>query len=289
MRMITLDGRASLLVPAHEGAGDATIDVHTASAGRFPAEPDSLFEQWDTFRAWADTVDPASAVPLGDRRVGPPVARPRQVFAIGANYHEHADEAGIEAPADPLVFGKFVGCLTGPHDPVTLPSEAVDWEVELVVVIGRRADHVAVADGWAHVAGLTVGQDLSERAVQFSLPVLQLALAKSYPGFGPIGPVLVTPDEFDDPDDLGIACSIGDEVLQADRTARMIFPVAELVSRLSMFCPLLPGDLIFTGTPAGVGAARTPPRFLRPGETLVSRIEGIGELRNPLIARQPAR
>ncbi|MYS86767.1 fumarylacetoacetate hydrolase family protein [Embleya scabrispora] len=281
MRTATIDGRLHLLL----GAG--AIDVHTASGGAFAADPDpdAAFADWDRLRDWAHTLDPARATPVDPARIGAPVRRPRQVFGVGVNYRDHAAEAGLAVPDTPVVFGKFSSCLTGPYDPVTLPSAAVDWEVELVVVVGRRAERVAAEDGWAHVAALTVGQDLSERAVQVGAPVMQLSLAKSFPGFGPIGPALVTPDEFEDPDDLRLGCSIDGEVVQNGSTRDLVFPVPELIARLSAHCTLLPGDLIFTGTPAGVGAVRRPPRFLRPGQTLVSWVEGIGELRNPMRAR----
>jgi len=160
----------------------------------------------------------------------------------------------------------------------------VDWEVELVVVVGRRAENVAEEHAWSHVAGVTVGQDLSERAVQMTGPVPQFSLGKSFPGFGPIGPAIVSSDELSDPDDLELACSVDGEVLQRGRTRDMVFSVPELVARISAVCPLLPGDIIFTGTPPGVGMARTPPRFLSGGTTLVSTIEGVGELRNPMVA-----
>jgi 2-keto-4-pentenoate hydratase/2-oxohepta-3-ene-1,7-dioic acid hydratase in catechol pathway len=144
---------------------------------------------------------------------------------------------------------------------------------------------VSEKDAWRHVAGLTIGQDLSERAVQLAGPVPQFSLGKSYPGFSPIGPVIVTPDEFSDPNDLALGCAVDGEVLQDGRTKDLIFSVPELVARLSAVLPLLPGDVIFTGTPSGVGMARDPQRFLVPGTTLVSTIEGIGELRNPLVGR----
>ena len=214
----------------------------------------------------------------------PPVEHVRMVWAIGLNYRDHAAESGVAAPSSPAVFTKFPTCLTGPSATIELPSASVDWEVELVAVIGRLADHVAEEKAWAHVAGLTVGQDISERAVQLAGPVPQFSLGKSFPGFGPIGPWVVTVDEFANPDDLALRCELDGRVLQDGRTKDMIFSVPELVARLSAVCPLLPGDLIFTGTPPGVGMARTPPQFLRPGGTLVSSIEGIGELRNPLVA-----
>jgi 2,4-didehydro-3-deoxy-L-rhamnonate hydrolase len=180
-----------------------------------------------------------------------------------------------------LVFTKFPTCLTGPFDPIPIPVRTVDWEVELVVVIGVRAEHARPADAWRHVAGLTVGQDISDRALQFEGQAPQFSMGKSYPGFGPLGPSVVTPDEVADPDNLELGCALDGEIMQHARTGDLIFGIAELIERLSAVCPLLPGDLIFTGTPSGVGAFRKPPVFLRPGQQLTSWIEGIGELRNP--------
>ena len=279
MRIGRINGRLSLV------SGDHALDVETASDGRFDADPDLVFRRWREFTAWAGLQTPGDGQPFTSDQVGPPLQRPAQVFGIGLNYRAHVDEAGVaQSPASPAVFTKFVSSITGPYDTVTLPSSQVDWEVELVAVIGQRAYQVSERDAWAHVAGLTVGQDISERAVQLAGPVPQFSLGKSYPGFSPIGPVLVTPDEFSDPDDLALGCSLDGEILQDGRTKDLIFGVPELVARLSAVLPLLPGDLIFTGTPSGVGMARDPQRYLAPGGTLVSTIDGIGELRNPLVA-----
>jgi 2-keto-4-pentenoate hydratase/2-oxohepta-3-ene-1,7-dioic acid hydratase in catechol pathway len=177
-----------------------------------------------------------------------------------------------------VTFTKFPSSLTGPDAVVTLPEGNVDWEVELVVAIGRGGHEIDREVAWNHVAGLTIGQDLSERVAQLDGPRPQFSLAKSHPGFSPTGPWLVSVDEFDDPGDLAISCSLDGEVLQDSRTSRMIYDIPELIARLSAVVSLLPGDLIFTGTPAGIGNARTPKRFLHPGETLVSAIEGIGQI-----------
>ncbi|MFF7186668.1 fumarylacetoacetate hydrolase family protein [Streptomyces sp. NPDC008222] len=179
-----------------------------------------------------------------------------------------------------LVFTKFVTALTGPVTEVTLPPGGhTDWEVELVVVLGKEGRHVSEADAWSHVAGLTVGQDISERVLQMDGPAPQFSLGKSYPGFAPTGPWLVTPDEFDDPDDLELTCAVNGEEMQRGRSRQLVFSVPALIARLSGVLPLFPGDLIFTGTPAGVGLGRTPQRWLTAGDELVSSIEGIGELR----------
>jgi 2,4-diketo-3-deoxy-L-fuconate hydrolase len=277
-RLARVRGRLSLLM---EGGA---VDVKSASGGRFPADPDDVMPQWEELRDWAAGYGGGAAAPYQPSDVGAPLLRPAQVFGIGLNYRDHAAESGVAVPDAPAVFTKFRTCLTGPYDAVRLPSGTVDWEVELVVVIGRRAEQVAEEQAWSYVAGVTVGQDLSERSVQLAGPVPQFSLGKSFPGFGPIGPAIVTPDELTDPEDLELACFLDDEVLQKGRTRDMVFSVPELVARLSAVCPLLPGDLIFTGTPPGVGMARTPPRYLSGGTTLVSTIEGIGELRNPLVA-----
>jgi 2-keto-4-pentenoate hydratase/2-oxohepta-3-ene-1,7-dioic acid hydratase in catechol pathway len=260
------------------------LDVEEASAGRFTSDPAQAFESWDDILEWAheqpgDRFEPYSAVDLG-----PPSPRPRQVFAIGANYRSHLEEVGgIQPPREPVVFTKFSSCIGGPFQTVPLPSQFVDWEAELVVIIGSRSWRVAEREAWRHVAGVTVGQDLTDRVLQLSgAPAPQFCLGKSFPGFGPLGPVLVTPDELDDPDDIEIGCSINGEVLQKARTIDMLFPVPTLISYLSRVCPLLPGDVIFTGTPAGIGATRNPPRFLRPGQTLVTWGGGVGELHNTM-------
>jgi 2-keto-4-pentenoate hydratase/2-oxohepta-3-ene-1,7-dioic acid hydratase in catechol pathway len=188
----------------------------------------------------------------------------------------------MDVPSIPATFTKFPTCLAGPYDEVALSSRTVDWEVELVVVIGQRASRVARADAWSHVAGLAVGQDVSDRTVQFAAGA-QFSLGKSFPGYGPIGPWLVTPDEVDDPDDLVLGCSVDGETVQQARTGDLIFGVAPLIAELSAVLPLLPGDVIFTGTPAGVGFTRQPPRFLQAGETLESWIEGVGTIRNRFV------
>jgi 2-keto-4-pentenoate hydratase/2-oxohepta-3-ene-1,7-dioic acid hydratase in catechol pathway len=281
MRLASVDERAVYI------DGDRVVDVADASDGRLGPDPMAVLEHWEQFTDWARGVELDSAAHVAEavlRRAGPPVPGPRQVFALALNYRPHAAEVGFEPPEHPLVFTKYPSCLVGPCATVALPSEFVDWETELVVVIGRGGHRIAPDRAWAHVAGLTIGQDLTERRVQVAAKPPQFALSKSFPGFGPTGPVLVTPDEFPDPDDLGLTCLLGEEVVQRARTTEMIFPVPDVIARISAVCPLLPGDLIFTGTPAGVGATMTPERYLRPGDVLTSRIDGIGEIRTTFTA-----
>lgn len=194
-----------------------------------------------------------------------PSPEPRQVFGIGLNYRAHADESGVPHPDFPPTFTKFPSSIGGPDEVVLLPSENVDFEVELVVVIGRHSHHVSAADAWQHVAGVCIGQDLSERVVQMEPPVPQFNLGKSFPGFAPMGPWIVTVDELDDPDDLPLSCHINGELMQESRSSDLIFSVPQLFEILTAITPFMPGDVIFTGTPQGVGQSRDPKRFLRQG------------------------
>jgi 2-keto-4-pentenoate hydratase/2-oxohepta-3-ene-1,7-dioic acid hydratase in catechol pathway len=279
MRIANHAGRAVLVVSDGRAA-----DIATASDGRFGPDPQSVYAVWDEFVDWAEALPPGPATePVDERRLGPPVPAPRQVFAVALNYPEHAAEAEQTRPEVPLIFTKFPTCLVGPAAEVALPSAMVDWEVEAVVVIGREARAVGAAAAWDHVAGVTLGQDLSARDVQRLGPAPQFSLGKSFPGFGPTGPWLATTDEFDR-DAIELECILGGEVVQRGSTAEMIFSVPELIAYVSGVCPLLPGDLLFTGTPSGVGARRTPPRFLAPGDELVSRAAGVGEIVQRFVA-----
>jgi 2-keto-4-pentenoate hydratase/2-oxohepta-3-ene-1,7-dioic acid hydratase in catechol pathway len=287
VRIANLGGRA-VLVRGDTASNARAIDVETASEGRFGPDIHRLFDDWAAFTDWASSAldDPTRLSSSGEAayrdidvtELGAPVPRPRQVFAIGLNYAEHAAEAGYPPDAMPVTFTKFPSSIVGPDTVVELPEGHVDWEVELVVVIGREAYKVDRQNAWDHVAGLTIGQDLSERITQLQGAAPQFSLGKSFPGFGPTGPWLVTPDEFTDRDDLAISCSLSGEGMQSSRTSMMLYDVAELLVRLSAVCPLLPGDIIFSGTPSGIGNRRTPPRFIGPDDVLVSEIEGIGTL-----------
>jgi 2,4-diketo-3-deoxy-L-fuconate hydrolase len=274
MRTGNLSGRLVLI------ADDGAIDVERASQGRFSSDPQAVFERWSEFREWASEAPADDVSPFSMEELGPPVPRPTQVFAIGANYRDHVAESGMKVPEWPMIFGKFQSSFTGPFGEIELPTGAVDWEVELVFVIGRVGRKVPAERAWDFVAGLTVGQDLSEREIQVRGAAPQIGLAKSLPGFSPSGPFLVTPDSLENPDDLAIECVLDGETVQQARTADLIYSVPMLIEVLSSLLPLLPGDVVFSGTPGGVGVARKPPRFLEPGEELVSRIEGIGEMRH---------
>jgi 2-keto-4-pentenoate hydratase/2-oxohepta-3-ene-1,7-dioic acid hydratase in catechol pathway len=267
-------------------AGDLALDVEQASNGRFSSDPALVFARWDGFADWAASVDVAghaASVAFSDSALGAPSPRPRQVIGVGLNYADHAKESGLPIPEQPVVFTKFASSVAGPDVDVRLPGDTVDWEAELVVVIGKGGRDIPRADAAHHIAGYTVGQDLSERTVQWQGQPAQFSMGKSYEGFAPTGPAIVSLDEFADPEKLAISTTITDADGSATRvqdssTSQLIFSVTELVHRLSQTIELLPGDLIFTGTPPGVGAGMDPKRFLVDGEVVVTEIEGIGRI-----------
>ena len=220
----------------------------------------------------------------GKPRIGAAVARVETFYAIGLNYAQHAAEAGMEPPKEPILFNKSASCLAGPNDALTLPkgSEKSDWEVELGVVIGKRAQNVSVEEALSYVAGYCVINDVSERAYQIERGG-QWTKGKSAPGFGPVGPYLVTADEVPDPQALGLRLSLNGEMVQNNFTSDMIFSVAEIIAHMSEFMALVPGDVIATGTPEGVGMGMKPQRFLRVGDVMELEIDGLGRQRTEVI------
>lgn len=219
-------------------------------------------------------------------RIGAPLARVGHFIAIGLNYADHAAETGAPIPTEPIVFSKAPSCLSGPNDDVLLPrgSEKLDWEVELAVVIGRRCDYVEERDALDHVLGYALANDVSERAYQAERGG-QWIKGKSAPTFGPLGPWIATADEIADPQSLPMFLDVNGERVQNGNTETMIFSVAHLISYLSQFMVLEPGDVITTGTPPGVGLGFKPPRFLKAGDEMRLGIEGLGEQRQKVVAR----
>jgi 2,4-didehydro-3-deoxy-L-rhamnonate hydrolase len=284
MRIANAEDR--LVIVTGEPGHELAFDVEKASGGQFGPDPQDIYEEWDAFTQWAATARLGTGVPVRLDALGSPAPAPRQVFGIGLNYSDHIAESGLAAPAGaPPVFTKFPSCITGPSGDIELPPGGhTDWEVELVAVIGRRARHVPADRALDCVAGYAVGQDVSERILQMATNPPQFSMGKSLPGFGPIGPWLVTLDEFPDPNDLALGCEINGETVQSARTSQLIFSVPAIIASLSASLWLLPGDVIFTGTPAGVGLGRTPQRWLTDGDILTSHIEGIGETRHRFVA-----
>lgn len=214
----------------------------------------------------------------GKPRIGACIANPQKFIAIGLNYSDHAAESGLQVPPEPVVFTKQVSCLSGPFDDVTIPpkSKKSDWEVELGVIIGTTAKNIAKRDALKHVAGYCTINDLSEREFQAERAG-QWTKGKSYDTFGPVGPWLVTADEVADPQKLGMWLDLNGKRVQNGSTATMVFGVAHIVAYLSQFFTLLPGDIITTGTPPGVGMGMKPQRFLKPGDVMRLGIDGLGE------------
>ncbi len=220
----------------------------------------------------------------GKPRIGACVANPQKFIAIGLNYSDHAAESGMTVPPEPIVFTKQVSCVCGPNDTITIPpkSEKSDWEVELGVIIGRKAKNIKEADALKHVAGYCTINDLSERAFQTERHG-QWTKGKSYDTFGPIGPYLVTRDEVKDPQNLHMWLELNGKRVQDGNTKTMVYGVAYLVAYLSQFFTLLPGDIITTGTPPGVGMGMKPPQYLKPGDKMVICIEGLGTQRQKVV------
>jgi 2-keto-4-pentenoate hydratase/2-oxohepta-3-ene-1,7-dioic acid hydratase in catechol pathway len=276
MKIANVSGRAHLVVDGR------LVDVEKASGGRLPADPTALVSTLDSV---GDLEIPDDAPALEGAKLGPPVPRPSKILALGLNYRAHAEESGLQPPEEPVVFTKLPSALVGSTDDIVIPDGRVrvDWEAELVVCVGRGGKRIAEADAWSHVAGVTAGQDVSDREEQFRA-LRQFTMAKSFDTYAPTGPVLVTPDELTNRDDLKIETRLDGEVMQSSRTNDLIFPVAELIAWISRICTLEAGDLIFTGTPSGVGDSREPARYLGPGNVVETEIEDIGVMRNPVVA-----
>ncbi|HLB79830.1 MAG TPA: fumarylacetoacetate hydrolase family protein, partial [Dongiaceae bacterium] len=226
-------------------------------------------------------IDPARlpAVP-GTPRLGPPVAGIGKIVAVGLNYADHAAESGLPIPAEPVLFMKATSAIAGPNDGIVIPkgSEKTDWEVELALVIGSVARYVEKRDALAHLAGYTICNDVSERAFQLERGGTW-DKGKGCDSFAPLGPWLATTDEIPDPQRLDMWLDVNGERMQRGSTATMVFGVAHLVSYISRFMTLMPGDVVITGTPPGVGMGRKPPRYLKPGDTVALGIVGLGEQR----------
>lgn len=279
MRLAVTAGRAQIV---RDGIA---FDIEAASDGAFGPSMPTVFEDWAPFRDWAATAVLNGGSPFDAAEADAPSPQPRQVFGIGLNYRAHQIESGFPEPAEPLVFTKFPSSIAGPTGTVNLFTDQVDWEAEVAVVIGSRAYQVAEADAWSYVAGITASQDFSARDVQMRpAGSPQFSLGKSYPGFTSLGPVLVTLDELEDPDDIPLSCVINGRVVQSSSTRDLIFSVPTLIAYVSAVLPLLPGDVILTGTPSGVGMGMTPPTYLQPGDTVRTHVADL-QLEHTAIAR----
>lgn len=265
---------------------DGYVDLHQAD----PLLPTQMKHLLPMLSLHGDAIQEAArtgkVLEASRIRLLPPVFEPQKILCIGLNYADHAAETGATVGDEPVVFNKFPTCLRADQIAVELPavSHEVDYEAELVVVIGKGGKNIAQEDAMSHVAGYTIGNDISARDWQKGKPGKQWLLGKSFDSFAPLGPELVTADEIADPHNLRIQCRLNGETMQDSSTSQLIFKIDFLVTYLSQVCTLMPGDLIFTGTPPGVGMARKPPVFLKPGDRVEVEIEKLGILTNPVIA-----
>jgi 2-keto-4-pentenoate hydratase/2-oxohepta-3-ene-1,7-dioic acid hydratase in catechol pathway len=266
--------------------GDSYVDLHATEASFSPSLKALLAGGLDALKKAALFAARADAIkyPLTTKLL-PPIPDPAKIVCIGLNYRDHAAESGSPIPKDPVLFSKYATALIGAGDAIVVPSvsQEVDYEAELVIVIGKKGRHLSREQALDHIAGYTVGHDVSARDWQLKKDGKQWMVGKTFDTFAPCGPELVTPDEVGDPHSLGIRLRLNGETMQNSNTKQMIFSVGELVSYLSTVFTIEPGDLVYTGTPPGVGMARKPPVFLRGGDVVEVEIDKLGVLRNPVV------
>lgn len=271
-----------------EKPGLLLSDGSRVDASGFGSDYDEAFFERDglaALRKWFDGGGLSGPRVDSSVRLGPPICRPSKIICIGANFHQHAIEAGLGIPKEPVVFFKSTTSLAGPNDDVIIPrgAEKVDWEVELAVVIGKKASYIAKDRAFEYISGFVLHNDYSERSFQLERGG-QWVKGKSADTFAPLGPFLATRDEIAEPGHLNMWLKVNGEVRQSGSTSDMIFDVPTLVSYLSDFMTLLPGDVISTGTPAGVALGMRPPKYLKAGDIVELGIDGLGESRQKLVA-----
>jgi 2,4-didehydro-3-deoxy-L-rhamnonate hydrolase len=277
--------------PGKEKPGLLLADGTRVNASGFGSDYNESFFEKDglaALRKWFDASGSAAPRVESSARLGPPIDRPSKIVCIGLNYRKHAAESGMEIPKEPVVFFKSTTALVGPDDNVIIPrnAEKVDWEVELAVVIGKKASYVPKEHAFEYIAGYILHNDYSERSYQLERGG-QWVKGKSADTFAPLGPFLATRDEIPDPGRLNMWLKVNGELRQSESTSDMIFDVPTLVSYLSEFMTLLPGDIISTGTPSGVGLGMKPPKFLKAGDVVELGIDGLGESRQTMVAWKP--
>jgi 2-keto-4-pentenoate hydratase/2-oxohepta-3-ene-1,7-dioic acid hydratase in catechol pathway len=285
MRLATIQGQTGPFLAVEQGG--QYVDVHATD----PSLPRGMRELLQlgpaALQRVADAVRRPNAVRIeaAGVRLLPPVPDPPKIICLGLNYRDHAAESGAPIPKEPVLFSKYATALTGAEQPIVLPpvSKEVDYEAELVVVLGKRGRPRDEQEARAYVAGYTVGHDVSARDWQLKKDQKQWMVGKTFDTFAPTGPVLVTADEVHDPHRLGIRLRLNGQTMQDSNTGQMIFSVPQVVAYLAQVMTLEPGDLIFTGTPPGVGFARKPQVFLKAGDVVEVEIDGLGVLRNPVV------
>jgi 2-keto-4-pentenoate hydratase/2-oxohepta-3-ene-1,7-dioic acid hydratase in catechol pathway len=262
--------------------GNSYYDINSISQGEITSDPSYILDSLDDLHDLSSKIDNFEPTGLIENSLlGAPVTNSRNCYAVGLNYRAHAEESGMEIPPFPMVFTKHTSCIVGPFDNIEMRSDIVDYEAELVLVIGKKGKNISKENAWDHVAGLTVGQDISDRAVQFHATPAQFNLGKSFDTFGPIGPYLVSPDSVANKNAVQLECHINNELRQESSTDDLIFTVPDIISYISEFLTLNTGDLIFTGTPSGVGA--TQGKLLKDGDIITTSIKEIGTIKNKCI------
>ncbi len=269
-------------------AGDQYVDLTATDSGLPKTLRELIAGGPDAFAAAGKTASRSDAVrvPVSSARLHAPIPNPAKIICLGLNYRDHALETGRAIPTEPVLFSKYATTLIGHKESIVIPkvSKRVDYEAELVVVVGRRGRHIPIATAMQYVAGYCVGHDVSARDWQFKGEVKQWMSGKTFDTFAPVGPELVTVDEVPDPHALPIRFKLNDLVMQDSNTKQLIFGVPEILAYVSLIMTLEPGDMIFTGTPPGVGDARKPQIYMKPGDVAVVEIDGLGVLENPCVA-----
>ncbi len=290
MRLVTYGERGEERLGVLVDDGRYILDLNIASNGSIPSDPIAFLDgdYWELARKVLSQpvaeLRAAALVEADAVRRGAPIPEPRTIIALGLNYLDHAQEGGQAPPPNPLLFAKAPAATIGPYDDIVYPPQVtqLDYEAELAVIIGKRAKNLTPEQAWGAIAGYTVINDVSARDIQFSES--QWFRAKSFDTFAPMGPCWVTPDEIGDPQNLRIWCDVNGERRQDSTTANMIFKIPDIVAFISQVFTLRPGDIIATGTPAGVGVFRKPPRLLQVGDIVETGVENIGVMRNKVVS-----
>ena len=278
LRLASFNGRAHL-VTQHTDTTAHLVDLEKISDGKFSSNPMDAYENWDQLRDFVSTVsEVGNEVQIA--HLDSPSPRPRQLVAVGLNYRRHAIEFGLDIPPTPLVFAKFQSSVGAPFADVPMTHTNTDWEVELVLVVGSGGRNIKADDAWDHIAAICVGQDISNRVEQFATNPPQFSMGKSFKNHSVFGPWAVDAQSVDNKDNLDLSCTVNGITKQSSKTGDMIFPVSEIVEFLSSILELYPGDVIYTGTPSGVGNSRKPQEFLKKGDVVVSTLEGVGSITN---------
>ena len=284
MRLITFTHQGKRRLGAR--SGNSIIDLN-ATDPSIPSTMREFLEAGDDAfsKAHAAIDKGAHAISATDVTIQAPIDDPKKIICIGLNYADHATESGMPIPEEPIVFSKYASSIIGPSANIVAPSASsqVDYEVELVVVIGKRGRNISEEDALNYVAGYMVGHDVSARDYQLEKPGAQWMMGKTFDTFAPIGPDLVTTDEVFDPHNLGIRCILNGETVQDSNTSQLIFGVPQLIAYLTHVFTITPGDLIFTGTPPGVGMGHDPQLWLKHGDYVICEIDGLGRLENPVV------